>query len=355
MMAQAGNKEGSFLVRDHSRSPGDFVLSVYQGTKPQHYVVQAKTGVFSIDDGPRYNNLADLIEFYMNDPASPTKLTQPICRPGTSMAAWNAGGDAPPPVPRASYRAGGGGGGGGADSPYGNVEKGKGGMSSIKGRASRTSPAPAASSGGGGSSGLSDIVVDDNATLQEQIAAAKGDYRENARVKAIHAAQNAVDDVVVEEREVLQTSGAETANEMAFQFEKEAVATEKLNIFWLNKKLKELGKEPKPDLTESLKDGVAMIQVMELVSGKKAPKYAKMARMDIQKQDNWSCLVGFMRKIGIVVDEIFNMNAKEDEAASPSLNPLFLFQLDRREHIKLFTKIMLYENMLVDQREAETN
>lgn len=40
MMAQAGNKEGSFLVRDHSRSPGDFVLSVYQGTKPQHYVVQ---------------------------------------------------------------------------------------------------------------------------------------------------------------------------------------------------------------------------------------------------------------------------------------------------------------------------
>lgn len=40
MMAQAGNKEGSFLVRDHSSSPGDFVLSVYQGTKPQHYVVK---------------------------------------------------------------------------------------------------------------------------------------------------------------------------------------------------------------------------------------------------------------------------------------------------------------------------
>ena len=59
---------------------------------------------------------------------------------------------------------------------------------------------------------------------------------------------------------------------------------------------------------------------------------------------------------GIVVDDVFNVSAKPgDEAASPSLNPLFLFQLDRREHIKLFTKIMLYENMLVDQREAETN
>ena len=141
---------------------------------------------------------------------------------------------------------------------------------------------------------------------------------------------------------------------MALQFEMEAVATEKLNIFWLNKKLKELGKEAKPDLTDSLKDGVAMLQVMELVSGKRPKKYAKMARMDIQKQDNWSCLVDFMRSLGIVVDDVFNVSAKKEEANSPSLNPLFLFQLDRREHIKLFTKIMLYENMLVDQREAET-
>lgn len=35
----------------------------------RHIQVQAKTGVFSIDDGPKYNNLADLIKFYMEDPA----------------------------------------------------------------------------------------------------------------------------------------------------------------------------------------------------------------------------------------------------------------------------------------------
>ena len=87
---------------------------------------------------------------------------------------------------------------------------------------------------------------------------------------------------------------------MAIQFDMEAVATEKLNIFWLNKKLGELGKDPKPDLTDSLKDGVAMIQVLEHISpaGKRPKKYAKMARMDIQKQDNWSCLVDFMRSLG---------------------------------------------------------
>ena len=74
---------------------------------------------------------------------------------------------------------------------------------------------------------------------------------------------------------------------MAIQFDMEAVATEKLNIFWLNKKLGELGKDPKPDLTDSLKDGVAMIQVLEHISpaGKRPKKYAKMARMDIQKQE----------------------------------------------------------------------
>lgn len=41
-MRQNGNVEGAFLVRDHSRSPGDFVLSVVQGTKPQHYVVSTR-------------------------------------------------------------------------------------------------------------------------------------------------------------------------------------------------------------------------------------------------------------------------------------------------------------------------
>jgi hypothetical protein len=45
-------------------------------------------GVFFIDDGPQKQSLEVLIEYYINDPGSPTKLTTPLCRPGTSMAAY---------------------------------------------------------------------------------------------------------------------------------------------------------------------------------------------------------------------------------------------------------------------------
>jgi hypothetical protein len=335
--------EGSFLVRNHSKSPGDFVLSVCQNGKPQHYVVSAKTGTFFIDDGPRKPALDALITYYIEDPDSPTRLTTPICRPGTSMAMWKkaqSGGGAPP-LPTGSKP--------GDDDFYGHVESGavdnsvyeppmpnkSAGISSIKGRATgatapRAAPAP---------------PPEPAAPPRENFSTSRDGFKSNARVQAIQAAQGAVDAVEIKGRTVVQTDGAGTANEMALQFEKEAVATEKLNIWWLNKKMTKLGQPTVTDLTDSLKDGVKIMQVVEQVSGKRAPKYSKMARMDVQRQDNWVAIMGFLRSLGVQVDDT---PSQDPEEVSVALDSLLLFKLDRREHLKLFAKIMVYENKLVD-------
>lgn len=47
------------------------------------------------------------MDYYMYHPESPTRITKPICRPGTSMEAWlaahkNDGGDAPKSIPSAT-------------------------------------------------------------------------------------------------------------------------------------------------------------------------------------------------------------------------------------------------------------
>lgn len=43
------------------------------------------------------------------------------------------------------------------------------------------------------------------------------------------------------------------------------------------------------------------MKVLELISGKKAPRYAKNPSLEVQIRDNWACVVRFMASLGIEV------------------------------------------------------
>ena len=66
-------------------------------------------------------------------------------------------------------------------------------------------------------------------------------FRKNEKVQKILSAQDDVKSVHVQGRAVREEDGAFLANQRAIQFEKEAVATEKHNLWWVNRMLDKMG------------------------------------------------------------------------------------------------------------------
>ncbi|XP_064615237.1 tyrosine-protein kinase HTK16-like [Liolophura sinensis] len=77
-IADHGNIDGLFLVRESTASPKDFVLSLMYNREPYHFVIQNQCeGHYRIDQGPVIHGLDELIQRYKeNDHGLPHKLTQ---------------------------------------------------------------------------------------------------------------------------------------------------------------------------------------------------------------------------------------------------------------------------------------
>jgi len=285
------------------------VLSVWQRGAAQHYIVKGGS-TFFIDDGPRKTSLEELIEFYMKDPSAPTKLTTPVCRPGTSMPTNN-----PPPPADDLYM------------PPTSVAKAPVVQAPVKAQ-------PPA--------------------FKSSTSTPKRNYQESPKYQDILKMQAEVKAIELPPRMPIsgRNDSSGLANEWAVQFEMEAIATEKLNLWWLNKKLAEINEAPVTNVESSLEDATRIIKVLALVSGEKVPKYSKMARTPFQKKDNWCATVAFMKKLGIQVDDKGKL---EEGEISVKLDALLLGELDRRELMKLFTKIMVYENKLIRKAQAATS
>jgi hypothetical protein len=133
-------------------------------------------------------------------------------------------------------------------------------------------------------------------------------------------------------------AGTGIADQLHAQFNEAAIEEEKLYLFWFNDHLQTLGVEQVSDLHKSLKSGVQVIRVLEHVGETKAPSYQKNPRFDVQRQDNWRVVKKFMEKLGIPVEE-----EGEGEDYVAALDPEALFNGDRREMLKLFSKLMMYE------------
>eukprot|EP00041_Stephanoeca_diplocostata_P024821 m.638484 g.638484 ORF g.638484 m.638484 type:complete len:404 (-) comp22606_c1_seq6:3537-4748(-) len=370
--SQPGNNvEGAFLVRESSKRKGDFVLSVVLGGRAQHYVITVQSSGFNIDDGPQFPSLHELMEYYMHHPESPTRITKPICRVGTSMESWLAangadGGDTSTPASSANETVP------DQDAPPPLLPRSSGSLSGIRTMSNASTisnpelyenaqdalqksappPEPVPEP-------VAPRAVDPPRAVEPQPTPKepekkswresvnleeRSDFRKVGKVKEVLDKQDLVNSMDVQAREVVQEDGAFVANQRAIQFEKEAVATEKMNLFWINNKLKKIeGETQVTDVKESIANGVRIMKVLELISGKKAPRYAKNPTLEVQIRDNWACVVRFMESLGI---EVTAHKTAKDEDASVGLDPDALGELDRREVLKLFSKIMLYENTL---------
>lgn len=76
-------KNGSFLVRESQRQPGDFVLSVRTRDRVTHVIIRKKDEKYDVGGGQQFPDLVSLIEYYRNCPMVETtgevlRLIQPF-------------------------------------------------------------------------------------------------------------------------------------------------------------------------------------------------------------------------------------------------------------------------------------
>ncbi|XP_048467341.1 crk-like protein [Rhincodon typus] len=103
-----GQRHGTFLVRDSSTCPGDYVLSVSENSKVSHYIINSLPGKFKIGD-QEFDNLPGLLEFYKIHYLDTTTLIEPASRapPGSAptVAPTGLAKGPVPPVPAAEESA----------------------------------------------------------------------------------------------------------------------------------------------------------------------------------------------------------------------------------------------------------
>lgn len=164
-------------------------------------------------------------------------------------------------------------------------------------------------------------------------------------IDAAHTVQQQEIDVKDEEasRKVIEGFSADavrTAASRAEAFSQAALAEEKMYLLWFNRQLKALGKPEVNNISDSLQDGILIMEVLKKLSGENPPQYAKRVTVIQQAVDNWHVIVKFMGRLGIQVD-----NAPDrGDAESVGLDPVSLHSLDRREILKLFSKLLIYES-----------
>ena len=80
ILEQLGQRDGLFLVRDSSQKQSDYVLSVCHDGQPFHFQIQlysqgGQANCYFIDDGPIFQGLGNVIEYYRTkSDGLPTKL-----------------------------------------------------------------------------------------------------------------------------------------------------------------------------------------------------------------------------------------------------------------------------------------
>ncbi|KAL9978482.1 hypothetical protein ACROYT_G016003 [Oculina patagonica] len=74
-----GKKPGTYLIRDSSSIPGDFVLAVSEGGKVSHYIINSIGTGYKIGENT-FPDLHEIIEFYKNHFLDSTNLTEPLFR-----------------------------------------------------------------------------------------------------------------------------------------------------------------------------------------------------------------------------------------------------------------------------------
>ena len=72
-----GQPHGTFLVRDSTTCPGDYVLSVSENSKVSHYIINKSQNLLKIGD-QTFNTMVELLEFYKVHYLDTTTLISPL-------------------------------------------------------------------------------------------------------------------------------------------------------------------------------------------------------------------------------------------------------------------------------------
>lgn len=87
-----GQRHGTFLVRDSSTCPGDYVLSVSENARVSHYIINSLPGRrFKIGD-QEFEHLPALLEFYKVHYLDTTTLLEPAPRSAAARGPVGGGG-----------------------------------------------------------------------------------------------------------------------------------------------------------------------------------------------------------------------------------------------------------------------
>jgi hypothetical protein len=85
ILLKNGNMNGLFLVRESSNCPGAFVLTMAHDGRARHFQIQQRSVdplKYSIDDGPIFPDVVQVIKHYSSDPDRlPCRLTKSCSRP----------------------------------------------------------------------------------------------------------------------------------------------------------------------------------------------------------------------------------------------------------------------------------
>eukprot|EP00049_Salpingoeca_infusionum_P023337 m.11511 g.11511 ORF g.11511 m.11511 type:complete len:416 (+) comp5737_c0_seq1:27-1274(+) len=376
IMRDNGYSEGLYLLRESAKVPNGFVLSVIAAGRLEHYPVRRRPdGNYGIDDGPGFPQIDSMIQYYhkpdarlptvlknfcSNAPVQATPgqsyeamwdaqntvqatistqqqgmlsqqpmlstqqqpmLSQPpvqqvaapvVLEPGTpyatsDMAAALPETDFGTPLPLATpqQRAP-------ASAPSSSFSKPPG---------SGYSQQSAVSTSGGSSGDFTSLPsVQETMNLKQQALSQKLNVQEDKRAG-------------------YSDQGSERAARHEAKFAEAARREEQMYVMWLNNKLADSGKAVE-DLGPSLKDGTLIMQVLSKIGKLPAPNYAKRPRVKAQEIDNWEIIIKYMRKLGMPVDNTPGMPVDED---SVGLDAGKLHEGDRREILKLFGKLLIYE------------
>eukprot|EP00053_Salpingoeca_punica_P008434 m.75728 g.75728 ORF g.75728 m.75728 type:complete len:394 (-) comp14604_c0_seq1:148-1329(-) len=363
LFQRRGSHEGSFLVRESTKSEGDFVLSLFLDGRVEHFIISNEGGILGIDDGPKFTNLQDLVNFYRSTADRlPRRLGRSICRSsdddGTeeaTPAAPKASRPAPPipqeevapPAPPAPQP---------PPMPAQATPSEPKAASPTKSAKPPLAPKPqvepmslAAMLTQSGAAGMKPSAINGGGWLKIKDSVFTNQRNREQlyqvpRIKKWIDAAAAVAgislNVTEEKRRNLPEGFTEEALGNAVRheeiFSQAALEEERLYISWLNHHLKALGKPEVSDLGPSLKTGATMVEVVGAVSGQKPPAYRQKPAVVQQEIDNWHVVVQFMTKVGMCEKD-------ESEDDGGNLDPALLHSSDRREILKLFSKLLLYE------------
>ncbi|CAN0336705.1 unnamed protein product [Lampetra planeri] len=87
-----GQRHGTFVVRDSTTCPGDYVLSVSENSKVSHYIVNNLADRFKIGD-QEFRDLPALLEFYRIHYLDTTTLIEPAAQGGGGSGGGGGGVD----------------------------------------------------------------------------------------------------------------------------------------------------------------------------------------------------------------------------------------------------------------------